>query len=123
MKKTTAFLLCAILTGCTVGPKYHPPAVQPPPAFKEAPPASPATPPANAPVNPPGDQAQDNGNWTVAQPAAGWDGISDLGPRNRRFNREICEIITRQNHGKGNTFSFPMILSCYDSVFPLSPIS
>jgi NodT family efflux transporter outer membrane factor (OMF) lipoprotein len=69
MKKTTAFLLCAILTGCTVGPKYHPPAVQPPPAFKEAPPASPATPPANAPANPPGDQAQDNGNWTVAQPA------------------------------------------------------
>jgi NodT family efflux transporter outer membrane factor (OMF) lipoprotein len=72
MKKTTAFLLCAILTGCTVGPKYHPPVIQPPPAFKEAPPASPATPPtpqANAPANPPGDQAQDNGNWTVAQPA------------------------------------------------------
>jgi NodT family efflux transporter outer membrane factor (OMF) lipoprotein len=61
MKKTTAFLLCAILTGCTVGPKYHPPVIQPPPAFKEAPPA--------APANPPGDQAQDNGNWTVAQPA------------------------------------------------------
>jgi len=61
MKKTTAFLLCAFLTGCTVGPKYHPPAVQPPPAFKEAPPATPA--------NPPADQAQDNGNWTVAQPA------------------------------------------------------
>jgi NodT family efflux transporter outer membrane factor (OMF) lipoprotein len=69
MKKTTTFLLCAILTGCTVGPKYHPPVIQPPPAFKEAPPASPATPPANAPANPPGDQAQDNGNWTVAQPA------------------------------------------------------
>src|SRR5271168_3454787 len=60
MKKTTAFLLCAFLTGCTVGPKYHPPAVQPPPAFKEAPPATPA--------NPPADQAQDNGNWTVAEP-------------------------------------------------------
>ena len=49
-----------MLTGCTVGPKYHPPAVQPPPAFKEAPPASP---PADA------SQSQDNGNWTVAQPA------------------------------------------------------
>jgi hypothetical protein len=23
MKKTTAFLLCTILTGCTVGPKYQ----------------------------------------------------------------------------------------------------
>jgi NodT family efflux transporter outer membrane factor (OMF) lipoprotein len=61
MKKTTAFLLCAILTGCTVGPKYHPPAVQPPPAFKEAPPATPATTPAPA--------AQDVGAWTVAQPS------------------------------------------------------
>jgi len=62
MKKTTAFLLCAILTGCTVGPKYHPPVVQPPPAFKEAPPA-------NAPANPPNTQAQDVGTWTVAQPS------------------------------------------------------
>jgi NodT family efflux transporter outer membrane factor (OMF) lipoprotein len=73
MRKTTAiqlgFLVCAMLTGCTVGPKYHPPAVQPPPAFKEAPPA---TPPANAPTDQSGNQAQanpDNGNWTVAQPA------------------------------------------------------
>src|SRR5580658_16157 len=77
MKKTTAFLLCAFLTGCTVGPKYHPPAVQPPPAFKEAPPATPTNPPANttatpppaAPANPPGTQAQDAGTWTVAEPA------------------------------------------------------
>jgi NodT family efflux transporter outer membrane factor (OMF) lipoprotein len=77
MKKTTAFLLCAFLTGCTVGPKYHPPAVQPPPAFKEAPPATPTNPPANttatpppaAPANPPGTQAQDAGTWTVAQPS------------------------------------------------------
>jgi NodT family efflux transporter outer membrane factor (OMF) lipoprotein len=77
MKKTTAFLLCTILTGCTVGPKYHPPAVQPPPAFKEAPAATPTNPPANAPAtpapaapaNPPGNQAQDDGTWTVAQPA------------------------------------------------------
>jgi NodT family efflux transporter outer membrane factor (OMF) lipoprotein len=77
MKKTAAFLLCTILTGCTVGPKYHPPAVQPPPAFKEAPPATPTNPPANAPAtpapaapaNPPGNQAQDTGTWTVAQPS------------------------------------------------------
>jgi NodT family efflux transporter outer membrane factor (OMF) lipoprotein len=77
MKKTAAFLLCTILTGCTVGPKYHPPVVQPPPAFKEAPPATPTNPPANAPAtpapaapaNPPGNQAQDTGTWTVAQPS------------------------------------------------------
>ncbi len=43
-----------------MGPKYHPPVIQPPPAFKEAPPA---TPPAAS------SQSQDNGNWTVAQPA------------------------------------------------------
>jgi NodT family efflux transporter outer membrane factor (OMF) lipoprotein len=67
MEKTTAFVLCALLTGCTVGPKYHPPAVQPPPAFKEAPPAAPAaTPTTPAPDN---TANQDNGNWTVAEPA------------------------------------------------------
>jgi NodT family efflux transporter outer membrane factor (OMF) lipoprotein len=66
MKKTTAFLLCALLTGCTVGPKYHPPAIQPPPAFKEAPPPPDTTTP---PANPPGTQAQDVGTWTVAQPS------------------------------------------------------
>jgi NodT family efflux transporter outer membrane factor (OMF) lipoprotein len=59
MKKTTAFLLCAFLTGCTVGPKYHPPVVQPPPAFKEAPPPPDTTTP----------PAQDVGTWTVAQPS------------------------------------------------------
>jgi NodT family efflux transporter outer membrane factor (OMF) lipoprotein len=53
-------LLCTIVTGCQIGPAYHPPVIQPPPAFKEAPPA---TPPANT------SQSQDNGNWTVAQPA------------------------------------------------------
>jgi NodT family efflux transporter outer membrane factor (OMF) lipoprotein len=69
MKKTTALLVCAMLTGCTVGPKYHPPAVQAPPAFKEAPPANPAPDNAN-PNNANQDNAnQDNGNWTVAQPA------------------------------------------------------
>ncbi len=44
--------LCAMLTGCTVGPKYHPPAIQPPPAYKEAPPAGP---PANTPPQSPGN--------------------------------------------------------------------
>jgi NodT family efflux transporter outer membrane factor (OMF) lipoprotein len=56
-------LLCALVTGCHIGPAYHPPVIQPPPAFKEAPPA---TPPADS------SQSQDNGdngNWTVAQPA------------------------------------------------------
>jgi NodT family efflux transporter outer membrane factor (OMF) lipoprotein len=56
----SGLLLCGIVTGCTVGPKYNPPVIQPPPAFKEAPPASP---PADS------SQSQDNGNWTVAQPA------------------------------------------------------
>jgi NodT family efflux transporter outer membrane factor (OMF) lipoprotein len=81
MEKTTTthrryqlgFVLCALLTGCTVGPKYHPPAVQPPPAFKEAPPpaatATPAPTPAPAPDNANPKANQDNGNWTVAQPA------------------------------------------------------
>jgi NodT family efflux transporter outer membrane factor (OMF) lipoprotein len=52
----TGVVLCAMVTGCSVGPKYHPPVIQPPPAFKEAPPAA-------------SSQSQDNGNWTVAQPA------------------------------------------------------
>jgi NodT family efflux transporter outer membrane factor (OMF) lipoprotein len=64
----TGMLLCAGVTGCHIGPAYHPPAIQPPPAFKEAPPAAPpaATPPAD--TSQPQNSA-DNGNWTVAQPA------------------------------------------------------
>jgi NodT family efflux transporter outer membrane factor (OMF) lipoprotein len=57
MRAKLGFFLCAILTGCSVGPKYHAPAVPAPPAFKEVPP------PASATANP------DDGNWTVAQPA------------------------------------------------------
>jgi outer membrane protein TolC len=56
-------LLCASVTGCHVGPAYHPPAVQPPPAFKEAPPAAPP-----ADTTQPQNNA-DNVNWTPAQPA------------------------------------------------------
>jgi NodT family efflux transporter outer membrane factor (OMF) lipoprotein len=42
-----------MLSGCVVGPKYHPPAPQAPaPAYKESP-----------------TQFQDNGPWTVAQPS------------------------------------------------------
>jgi NodT family efflux transporter outer membrane factor (OMF) lipoprotein len=63
----SGMLLCAIVTGCTVGPKYHPPVIQPPPAFKEAPPASPAPSPDTSQSQ--GNGTQDNGNWTVAQPA------------------------------------------------------
>ena len=44
-------LLSCALAGCTVGPKYHPPTVQAPPAFKESP-----------------AQFQNSGPWTVAQP-------------------------------------------------------
>jgi len=76
MKKTTAttrqhqlgglaVLLCAAVTGCHIGPAYHPPVIQPPPAFKEAPPATPPADTAQSQNNP------DNGNWTVAQPADG----------------------------------------------------
>jgi NodT family efflux transporter outer membrane factor (OMF) lipoprotein len=54
-------LLCGLVTGCHIGPAYHPPVITPPPAFKEAPPA---TPPADTT-----SQSQDNGTWTVAQPS------------------------------------------------------
>jgi NodT family efflux transporter outer membrane factor (OMF) lipoprotein len=63
-RRQVGLLLCLMLTGCTVGPKYHPPAIQPPPAFKEAPPAGPTSNPPQAQQN-----NQENGNWTVAQPA------------------------------------------------------
>src|SRR5277367_3707164 len=56
-------LLSAGVTGCHVGPAYHPPAVQPPPAFKEAPPAAPPADTTQSQNNP------DNVNWSVAQPA------------------------------------------------------
>jgi NodT family efflux transporter outer membrane factor (OMF) lipoprotein len=59
----TGVLFCAGVTGCHLGPAYHPPVIQPPPAFKEAPPA---TPPADAAQT---QNNADNGNWTVAQPA------------------------------------------------------
>src|SRR6201995_1310591 len=64
MKKSTAFLLCALLTGCTGGPNKHRPAVRPRPAFNE-PPASPTPPPTTQA----GIQPQDVGTWTVAQPS------------------------------------------------------
>jgi NodT family efflux transporter outer membrane factor (OMF) lipoprotein len=71
MKKTThrrigwltGVLFCAGVTGCHVGPAYHPPVIQPPPAFKEAPPATPPADTTQSQNNP------DNVNWTVAQPA------------------------------------------------------
>ncbi len=62
-----AGLLCG-LAGCVVGPKYHPPTTQAPPAYKES--------TANAPQQtsaPPASTAGDPtlgglGGWTVAQP-------------------------------------------------------
>jgi NodT family efflux transporter outer membrane factor (OMF) lipoprotein len=51
--RLSAAVLLFILPGCVVGPKYHPPAPQAPaPAYKESP-----------------TNSQDNGDWTVAQPA------------------------------------------------------
>jgi NodT family efflux transporter outer membrane factor (OMF) lipoprotein len=52
-------VLCVLVAGCTVGPKYHPPAIQTAPAYKEAPPAATTQSTANP----------DDGQWTVAQPA------------------------------------------------------
>ena len=51
----SAALICCAITGCVVGPKYHPPVTQAPTAYKEAPPAQ--TP-----------QNADTGLWKVAQP-------------------------------------------------------
>jgi NodT family efflux transporter outer membrane factor (OMF) lipoprotein len=51
----SALILMALLVGCVVGPKYHPPAAQAPaPDYKESP-----------------TQFKENGGWTVAQPADG----------------------------------------------------
>jgi NodT family efflux transporter outer membrane factor (OMF) lipoprotein len=58
-----------MLTGCTVGPKYHPPAIQPPPAFKEAPPPGPTSNPPQAQQPSSGTQDNTTETWTVAQPA------------------------------------------------------
>ena len=44
-------VLCAMLSGCNVGPKYNPPAMTAPPAFKESP-----------------TQFKEADEWTVAQP-------------------------------------------------------
>ena len=70
MKKTThrrnefgwlaSVLLLGGVAGCHIAPAYHPPVIQPPPAFKEAPPANP---PAGT------NQSQDNAIWRPAQPA------------------------------------------------------
>jgi NodT family efflux transporter outer membrane factor (OMF) lipoprotein len=59
--------LCALLAGCTVGPKYHPPdaAKNAPPAYKEVnPPPKPAEPPAETSDPTLGGL----GDWKVAQP-------------------------------------------------------
>jgi NodT family efflux transporter outer membrane factor (OMF) lipoprotein len=62
----SGLFLCTLVTGCHIGPAYHPPAVQPPPAFKEAPPPGPT---ANPPQATNGNGTPDNVNWTVAQPS------------------------------------------------------
>ncbi len=47
-------VMCCVLTGCTVGPKYHPPVMQAPTAYKELPAKF--------------QNAPDAGPWTVAEP-------------------------------------------------------
>jgi NodT family efflux transporter outer membrane factor (OMF) lipoprotein len=68
-RSQVGLLLCVMLTGCTVGPKYHPPAIQPPPAFKEAPPPGPTSNPPQAQQQSTGTQDNTTETWTVAQPA------------------------------------------------------
>jgi NodT family efflux transporter outer membrane factor (OMF) lipoprotein len=67
-----AAVLAGGLTGCVVGPKYHPPTTQAPPAYKETP-ASVAPSPAASPTPAPASSGADPtlgglGSWTVAQP-------------------------------------------------------
>jgi NodT family efflux transporter outer membrane factor (OMF) lipoprotein len=54
----TAVICVSVLTGCRVGPRYNPPTVAAPPAFKEAAAAYSAAPPGTTPV----------GTWQPAQP-------------------------------------------------------
>jgi len=46
-----AGVLCAMLAGCNVGPKYHPPTATAPPVFKESP-----------------TEFKETDGWTIAQP-------------------------------------------------------
>jgi NodT family efflux transporter outer membrane factor (OMF) lipoprotein len=56
----SSVLVCTLVTGCHIGPRYHPPTTQAPPAFKEAPPATDTTQTQSTP---------EAGVWTVAQPS------------------------------------------------------
>ena len=47
----STFAFCALIAGCNVGPKYHPPTMTAPPLYKESP-----------------AQFKQTGDWTVAQP-------------------------------------------------------
>jgi NodT family efflux transporter outer membrane factor (OMF) lipoprotein len=63
-----AGLVCA-LTGCVVGPKYHPPTTEAPPAYKESPANAPQSTPAAPSATTPADPTLGGlGGWTVAQP-------------------------------------------------------
>ncbi len=64
----TAAVLSCVLTGCMVGPKYHAPATQAPPDYKESPanvPQKSAAPPATTSTDP---TLGGLGGWTVAKP-------------------------------------------------------
>jgi len=63
-----AAVLSGVLTGCMVGPKYHPPATQAPATYKESPanaPQKPAEPLATTATDP---TLGGLGGWSVAQP-------------------------------------------------------
>lgn len=68
-KLASRFLLltaACMLTGCTVGPKYHPPATQAPAAYKEQTNPPRTTAPETTPADP---TLGGTGTWTVAQPS------------------------------------------------------
>ncbi len=60
-------LVCLMATGCPIGPRYHPPALPAPPAYKEAPSATPEATQPGAPAAT--ESTPEAGTWTVAQPA------------------------------------------------------
>jgi NodT family efflux transporter outer membrane factor (OMF) lipoprotein len=61
-------VLSSVLSGCMVGPKYHPPATQAPPAYKESPANVPPQPGVPAPTTSADPTLGGLGTWTVARP-------------------------------------------------------
>ena len=72
-----AILAAIFAAGCTVGPKYHTPAVQVPPAYKEA---TPQLPPTNAAPSSPANASPSNGANTLGQPNASSSSAAAISP-------------------------------------------